>query len=281
MRAGDALELFGDAAQAVARWTAAGNPIAGRAPYAETDAVLSDADAAELYDLLNPWDAGLYPADAFYDGLVAAADTVLDVGCGTGSMLHHARERGHAGRLVGLDPDPAALARARRRTDIEWVRGTAAEASWDREFDLVTMVSHAFQCLVGDDELRASLTAIRAALREGGLFAFETRHPQAHAWEGWNPANASEVVDASGRTLRRAHRVESVRGDVVTFTETTGDPGGAVLRVDRTTLRFLDVPTLGVFLAAAGFAVEAQYGDWRRGPVTGGSREIVTLARRV
>ncbi|WP_449062481.1 class I SAM-dependent methyltransferase [Planomonospora algeriensis] len=247
----------------------------------ETAAVLSDADAAELYDLLNPWDAELYPGDAFYDGLVMAAGAVLDVGCGTGGMLHQARERGHPGRLVGLEPNPAALARARRRADIEWVEGVAAEAAWDREFDLATMVSHAFQCLVGDDELRASLAAIRAALREGGLFAFETRHPQARAWEDWNPANASEVVDASGRTLRTAHRVESVRGDVVTFTETTSDPDGAVLRVDRSTLRFLDVPALGAFLAEAGFAVEAQYGDWRRGPVTGDSREIVTLARRV
>jgi hypothetical protein len=69
----------------------------------------------------------------------------------------------------------------------------AADAAWDRGFDLATMTGHAFQCLVGDDELRASLAAIRAALRDGGRFAFETRHPQARAWEDWNPSNATEV----------------------------------------------------------------------------------------
>ncbi|MEW9522010.1 class I SAM-dependent methyltransferase [Streptomyces tubercidicus] len=243
--------------------------------------MFSDADAAALYDLLNPWEPKRWPSDGFYDELVMAAHSVLDVGCGTGSMLHRAREGGHAGRLVGLDPDCAALARARRRTDIEWVEGTAAaDAEWNAEFDLATMVSHAFQCLVTDHELRASLAAIRAALHEDGHFAFETRHPQTRAWEGWNPSNASDVTDASGRALLVWHEIESVVGDVVTFTATTAEPDGAVLRIDRTSLRFLGVAALDTFLAEAGFEVEARYGDWNRGPVTSTSREIITIARR-
>jgi SAM-dependent methyltransferase len=244
-------------------------------------AVYSDADAAALYDLLNPWDPARYPSDAFYRDLVMAADAVLDVGCGTGSMLCQARQSGHPGRLVGLEPDRAMLDRARRRTDIEWVAGVAADAVWDREFDLVTMVGHAFQCLVDDDELRASLIAIRAALGEGGRFAFETRHPQARAWEDWNPPNVSEVVDVAGCRLRVWHQVERVVGDVVTFTETTSDADGTVLRVDHASQRFLDVPALAAFLAGASFVIEAQYGDWHRGPITDASHEIVTIARRI
>ncbi|MFC1433720.1 trans-aconitate 2-methyltransferase [Streptacidiphilus sp. N1-3] len=242
--------------------------------------MFSDADAAALYDQLNPWDPALWPSDAFYDELVMAAGSVLDLGCGTGSMLHRAREQGHAGRLVGIEPDRAALARARRRGDVEWVEGTAADARWEAEFDLATMVSHAFQCLVTDDDLRASLAAVHSALRVGGRFAFETRHPQARAWEQWNPAHASETTDPTGRVLRIQHQVESVVDDVITLSETTAGPDGTVLRVDRSSLRFLDPATLNTFLAEAGFEIEAQYGDWLRGPVTGSSREIVTLARR-
>ncbi len=240
--------------------------------------MLSDDDVAALYDVLSPWDGARFPADAFYDNLVLAASSVLDVGCGTGAMLSQARAAGHRGRLVGLDPDRAALARARRRTDVEWVRGLAAQACWDREFDLVTMVSHAFQCLIGDDEVRASLVAIRAALRDGGRFAFETRHPAARAWDGWNPSNVTDVVDGTGRALRLWHQVESVVGDVVTLTETTSAADGMVLRVDRSSLRFLDPAALGGFLAEAGFGIEAQYGDWQRGPVTDTSGEIITIA---
>ena len=243
--------------------------------------MLTDDDAAALYDLMYPWGDARFPEDAFYLELVMAAEAVLDVGCGTGGMLHRARDAGHRGRLVGLDPDQAMLARARRRTDVEWVAGAAADARWDQEFDLVTMTGHAFQCLVGDDELRRSLAAIRTALRGGGRFAFETRHPQARAWLGWNPANATEVTDGGGRRLRMAHHVESVIGDLVTFTETTSGPDGAVLRIDRATLRFLDVPALDAFLAEAGLTVQARYGDWQRGPVTSSSREIITIAGRV
>ncbi|MEU1880198.1 class I SAM-dependent methyltransferase [Streptosporangium sp. NPDC020072] len=242
--------------------------------------MFSDADAAALYDVLNPWDPARRPEAGFCTGLVMAAGAVLDVGCGTGSMLHHARDLGHTGRLVGLDPTPGMLGRARRRTDVEWVSGTAADAAWDREFDLATMTSNAFQCLVTDDELRASLTAIRTSLRDGGRFVFGTRHPQARAWEGWNPSNAFDVRTTAGRELRMWHEVESVVGDVVTFTETTAERDGTILRVERESLRFLDAPALAGFLTEAGFTVENQYGDWRRGPVTETSRELITIARR-
>jgi SAM-dependent methyltransferase len=137
---------------------------------------------AAWYDVLNPWG----PSDDFYIDLVMSAACVLDVGCGTGRLLHRAREAGHTGRLCGLDPDPAMLEQARARTDIEWVLADAASAAWDGEFDLAVMASHAFQVFIDDDELCRSLRAIYAALVDGGRFAFETRHPQARAWEGWN-----------------------------------------------------------------------------------------------
>ncbi|GLW15098.1 hypothetical protein Stsp01_18410 [Streptomyces sp. NBRC 13847] len=163
--------------------------------------------------------------------------------------------------------------------DGEAGQGGAGAAAPARAGDLHAF-GLAFQCLVTDEELRASLAAIRAALRPGGRFAFETRHPQARAWQDWNPSQARELTGPAGRALRVWHHVESVTGDLVTFTGTTAEPDGRVLRVDRTTLRFLEVAALDAFLAAAGFVVEGRYGDWDRGPVTATSREIITVARR-
>ena len=235
----------------------------------------SDEQAAALYDVLNPW--GM--SDDFYLSLVMEAGSVLDVGCGTGALLHRAREAGHAGRLCGLDPDEASLNVARRRADIEWVSGTAKSMASARKFELAVMTGHAFQVLLTDEDVCESLAAISRALVDRGRFAFETRNPRARAWERWNPANAMEVVDPAGEKVRVWHEVEAITGDVVTVTETTGDPDGTPLRVDRASLRFLDVEALRDFLADAGFLIETQYGGWLREPLAPTSPEIVTIAR--
>src|SRR5579859_7317436 len=108
---------------------------------------------AALYDILCEG----RPDFPFYIGPVMSARSVLDVGCGTGALLRLAREAGHTGRLVGLDPAEAMLDVARARTDIEWVLGDLTTATWDHAFDLIVMTGHAFQVFVEDDELRAAL----------------------------------------------------------------------------------------------------------------------------
>ncbi|HEV3504868.1 MAG TPA: class I SAM-dependent methyltransferase [Actinomycetes bacterium] len=234
----------------------------------------SDDDAAALYDLLNPWE----PSDDFYLSHVLAAASVVDVGCGTGRLLHRAREAGHTGRLCGVDPDPAGLRRARRRADVEWVQGRAADLTWKGEFGLAVMASNVFQVFVTDEELAASLAATRAALAGGGRLVFGTRNPRVRGWEGWNPANPIDVTDHQGHELRILYQVEAVAGEVVTFTETTATRAGTPLRVDRASLRLLDVKGIEVALAGAGFRVEAWYGDWSRGPLARDSDNIVVVA---
>jgi SAM-dependent methyltransferase len=196
----------------------------------------------------------------------------------TGRLLHRAREAGHGGRLVGLDPDPAALARARRRADVEWVERTAAGMTWEGEFDLAVMASNVFQVFVADEELRASLAATRAAIVPGGRLVLGTRNPRVRAWEGWNPANPIDVVDHQGRELRVLYQVESVAGDVVTLTETTATRDGEALRADRASLRFLDVEGIDEVVGGTGFEVEAWYGGWTREPLTDTSENIVVVA---
>jgi SAM-dependent methyltransferase len=235
----------------------------------------SDDEAAALYDLLNPWGR----ADDFYLALALEAPSVLDVGCGTGALLRRAREAGHQGRLCGVDPDESRLNVARRRADVEWMSAKAAAMQFVREFELALMTGHAFQELVTDEDIRESLEAIRRALVDGGRFAFETRNPLARAWESWIPENAMDVVDASGREIRIWHEVEAVADGIVTLTETTGDRDGTPLRVERASMRFVDVDALARFLAEADLSIEAQYGGWRGETLEAASPEIVTVAR--
>ena len=240
------------------------------------DYLFSEPRLAELYDAFC---AGREDFD-FYLPLVMSAESVLDVGCGTGELLRLARKAGHRGRLCGLDPAEAMLEQARKRRDIEWVHGDLSSIDWRREFDLVVMTGHAFQVLVEDDQLRASLAAIRSALTEDGRFVFETRNPSARGWEAWTPDNAVEIMHGDG-VVRMAHQVETpVEGDVVSFTVTYTSPSWDGPLVSRSTLRFLDADSLSAFLSGAGLTIEEQFGDWDRQPLTDASPEIITVARR-
>jgi ubiquinone/menaquinone biosynthesis C-methylase UbiE len=243
------------------------------------DRLFEDADLAALYDAWSPRE--VRSDYDFHFPMVMAAEALLDVGCGTGSMLHEARDAGHAGRLVGLDPAGGMLAQARKRRDIDWIQGDLAGVDFDAEFDLVVMTGHAFQVLVTDDEVRAALAAIHRALKPGGRFAFETRNPAARAWERWTPEFARTVTPPGAEPVRIVTQViRPFDGTTLTFTHTFSGSAWPGATVSESTLRFLDAPTLSAFLAGAGFIIEALYGDFDGSPLTDASPEIVVLARR-
>ena len=233
----------------------------------------ADIEDARLYDVQNPWG----PGDEFYLSLVREAGDVLDVGCGTGSLLKRARRDGHRGRLVGLDPGVGMLAVAREEPSVEWVDGILRPGAYDGEFDLVTMTGHAFQELRTDEEILATLRGMRDAIRADGRIAFETRNPDAKAWESWD--GTSFDVPYRGATVTTRYELRRVEGELVTFAEIT-DGGRWHDQVDLGTLRFLPRLELDRLLAEAGLQVETFYGDWERGPLTEDSQEIVAIVRR-
>ncbi len=237
----------------------------------------SEPRLAELYDAFcSPGRADF----GFYLPLVMSAQRVLDVGCGTGELLRLAREAGHTGLLCGLDPAAAMLRVARRRTDVEWVLGDLTSVAWDRAFDLIVMTGHAFQVLTVDDQLRASLAAIRSALADDGCFVFETRNPLVREWERWAPGSAVEIVH-DGTVVSMDHSETPVAtGDLVSFDMTYTSSTWDRKLISRSTLRFLGADSLAPFLSEAGLQIEEQFGDWDRRPLTDASPEIITVARR-
>ncbi|SHF75779.1 Methyltransferase domain-containing protein [Jatrophihabitans endophyticus] len=244
------------------------------------DASFDDDYLASLYDLIERHGG---PDETFYLELARSARSVLDVGCGTGAMLHQLRDSGHEGRLVGLDPAAGMLAQARRRDDVEWRLGYLPAAGFVAGFEFVYMTGHAFQVLPDDAAALELLAAVRRALVPGGRFAFETRNPVVRPWERWTSDDVVEVRDARGRAVRVRHDLEQVRHEDggaahVTFTETFAVTGRPEPLVSRSTLRFLPAAGLDQLLAVAGFDVDERYGDWDRGPFTADSPEIVTVA---
>lgn len=155
------------------------------------DADYEDEHLAGMYDVLNQWG----PSDDFYLELAMNARSVLDVGCGTAGLLCRARDEGHAGELVGVDPATGMLAVARRKgRNVELVQAAAETFDLGRRFELITMTGHAFQVLLDDDSTRAALANFHRHLVPGGLLAFETRNPAAREWEGWTFERTRTIV---------------------------------------------------------------------------------------
>ncbi|MES0155181.1 methyltransferase domain-containing protein [Mesorhizobium sp. M0018] len=71
------------------------------------DHLFADPYLAAVYDAWHPRSAR--DDYDFYLPRILTADAVLDVGCGTGTLLHEARLAGHSGRLCGIDPAPGVL----------------------------------------------------------------------------------------------------------------------------------------------------------------------------
>ena len=142
------------------------------------------------------------------------------------------------------------------------------------------MTGHAFQVLLSDEDVRDLLTAVHRALHPDGHFAFETRNPWHGAWEQWTPDRVVEVEDDAGTQVRVWHDLESVEGELVTFTETFASRSWAESRVSRSTLRFLPAERLDHLLGECGFTIDERYGSWDRSLFTSSSPEIITIASR-
>ena len=172
------------------------------------DAAFEDPRLAALYDVFDGDRSDL----ALYAGLVDefGARTVVDVGCGTGSLACLLASRGV--RVVGLDPAAASLDVARRKPHAEtvrWVHGDAGSLP-PLQADLATMTGNVAQVFLTDEDWTAALRAVRGALRPGGRLAFETRRPERQAWREWTRERTFARADVPGvgprRDLARGHR---------------------------------------------------------------------------
>ncbi len=237
-----------------------------------------DPRLVELYDNDNPRG----PDTDFYVALAAKlnAHRILDLGCGTGLLTCELAIDGR--EVIGVDPSSAMLAVARRKSGaerVQWEEGDSTTLGTP-EVDLAIMTGNVAQVFLDDSERTSTLRAIHAALRPAGHIAFESRNPDARAWEQWNRAATYERIDSPYGPIECWLELVKVDNDRVRFHahnifNTTGE-----VVIVSSELRFRSQAELTDSLSDSGFTLEHVYGDWHRRAVTNSSRLMVFVARR-
>lgn len=131
---------------------------------------LGTGDTADYDRAIRRWTREMRWRQAMLAALEPApGETIIDVGCGTGSFAVMLKSLAPGSAVIGIDPDDEALAIARAKAaaagvDIEWRKGFARDVAGPVDAIVSSLVFHQMPLA----EKRAGMAAISAALRPGG-----------------------------------------------------------------------------------------------------------------
>lgn len=215
-------------------------------------AIFDDPRLARVYDPLDPDRSDL---DAYVTIIGdVGASSVLDVGCGTGTLACRLAADGLT--VIGVDPALASVdvARGKPHADrVRWIHGDAT-ALPPLSVDIAVMTGNVAQLFVSDDDWQANLRGIRGALGRNGWLVFESRVPARRAWERWTPELTHTVVEIDGvGPVESWNELVDVDGDLVTFCSMIRFVRTALLLQSQSTLRFRSLDEVRASLVATGF----------------------------
>ncbi len=257
-----------------------------------------DVLVAEVYSSLHGDESG--PGiDFFVEAATEAGSPILELGCGSGTVLIPTARAGIT--IVGVDASLPMLAVCQRRLSAEpdtvrsrvpaVMHGDMRTFEIDQTFALVTIPFRPFQHLLTTDDQLACLERIRRHLVDGGRLVFDLFNPSLEALANGPFDEASDIVHEftmpDGRRVSRTYRkgrpdrFAQVARHELTYHVTYAD--GRMQRVTHQfPLRYFFKFEVEHLLARAGFEVEHVYAGYDRSPY--GSRnpgQLIFVAKKL
>jgi SAM-dependent methyltransferase len=217
---------------------------------------------------------------------------VLELGCGTGRLLLPLAAAGCI--VTGVDISPALLDVARTKLAqspharrVMLVQDDLATVTLpQRDFAFCFCTSNTLMHLADPQRQQNALVNAHRHLRSGGLLLMDLFHPdlaRLMAVDGlteladqWTRPDGTQVVKWSVRSLDLAEQIQET---VFVYEEIAAD-GTSQRTLCPFTLRFLWRHEAELMLAAAGFTVEAVWGDFEGAPYHSGSEHLILLATK-
>jgi SAM-dependent methyltransferase len=256
------------------------------------------AALARLYDLdlaEDPGDVELYRALARRTG-----GPIIELAVGTGRVAVPLAADGHD--VVGVDLDPAMLARARARAKAAGPTVAAHLALYERDlvvaaddmavagrgpYRLAILALNSILLLASAARQRAALDSMARLLAPGGVAVVDAWQPSpadlvafdgrlSLEWLRTDPGTGLEVTKTVAAWYDHIRRLVTL---TTIFEE--GAPGAPPDRHTRTdALRVVTADELTSYAEAAGLAVEQLAGDHDLGPLDAGSERVILVAGR-
>lgn len=218
---------------------------------------------------------------------------LLDLGCGPGRALLPLALAGFP--MTGVDSSPVLLERARTKLAAANVHAELVEADLTalelshRDYAFAFCLSNTLMHLTTPAAQRALLERAHAHLRPGGLLLVDLFAPDvarltacegllelADRWHSERDGAKVEVIKWSTRAVDWSTQLQETL-----FIYEEIDAEGNVHRTPCPfTLRFLWPHEGELMFEAAGFDIEALWGDWLRAPHDGTSERLIFLARK-
>jgi SAM-dependent methyltransferase len=237
--------------------------------------IVSLYSSARLYDLMYPQPSGLGSKAQFYlDLAVASGGAVLELACGTGTMLLPIAERGIPCQGVDLSGDMLAQARTKFEASGASVglhEGDMTDFDLDARFGFVFVASNSLTHLHAAGDIVRCFRAVRRHLAAGGRFAFDVFNP-----------SVQYLAAANGvrREMQRFYDPE--RGEVRVDVEERYDAAAQVTRgvwyfsaerepdffVASVEVRSMFPQELPMLIEAGGLRLLDRFGDFERNPFT-------------
>ena len=217
------------------------------------DAAFEDPRLAQLYDVLDDDRSDL---EAYVDRAAElGARSVLDIGCGTGTLACLLARRGL--EVTAVDPAAASLDVARRKPyadRVRWILGNAATLP-PLQVDLVTMTGNVAQVFLSEDEWAHTLGAAPAALQPDGHLVFELRNNERQAWWEWNRERSYRCLNRPGRSsVETWVELTEVSLPFISFRSTFVFTDDGLVLTSDSTLRFRSRLEIQSSLRSAGLA---------------------------
>ena len=219
------------------------------------DPIFSNTRLAQIYDAFD----GPRPDLDHYLAITRElnAQSVLDIGCGTGCFSCLLSEQDFD--VIGVEPAQASLDIARKKPfghRVRWILGDSGSMP-QMEVDLAVMTGNVAQVFLSEDAWLNNLVAIRRALRFGGHLVFEVRDPAQQAWLKWTRENTYQRIEVEniGPVQGWCDLIDISEGTVSFRWTYVFESDGQVLTSDST-IRFREKDEIIQSLEKSGYTVK-------------------------